>query len=76
MIEGKVIYVGGVLNFVIEYKYVIVVFLVGLYLLSCYFGNDDQVDEINEDLPSNEKIEQVLLQEACTAFYTGAGGFF
>ena len=39
-VEGKVIYYGGMLNFVINFKFVIVVFLIGLYLLSCYFGED------------------------------------
>lgn len=41
-IEGKVIYCGGILNFIINYKFVIVAFLVGLYLLSCYFEREKQ----------------------------------
>ena len=40
-VEGRVIYYGGMLNFVINYKFIIVVFLIGLYLLSCYFGKDE-----------------------------------
>ncbi len=40
-IVGKVILIGGILNFIIDYKYSIVCLLLGLYLLSCYFGKDD-----------------------------------
>ena len=39
-IEGKVIYCGGILNIIINYKFVIIAFLVGIYLLSCYFGKE------------------------------------
>lgn len=39
-IEGKAIYYGGLLNFVIKFKFVLVAFLIGLYLLSCYFGDE------------------------------------
>ena len=35
-VEGKAIYWGGLLNYIIKYKYVFVVLLLGLYLLSCY----------------------------------------
>lgn len=41
-IEGKVIYCGGILNIIINYKFVIVAFLVGLYLLSYYFDKEKQ----------------------------------
>ena len=36
-IVGKVIYNGGWLNFIIEFKFAIVGFMIGIYLLSCYF---------------------------------------
>ena len=36
-IEGKVVYCGGVLNFIINFKFAIIAFLISLYLLSCYF---------------------------------------
>ncbi len=39
-IEGKVIYSGGILNIIIKFKFAIVAFLIGLYLLSCYFEKD------------------------------------
>lgn len=41
-IEGKVVYCGGALNFLINYKFAIVAFLIGLYLLSCYFEKSEK----------------------------------
>lgn len=41
-IEGKVVYCGGILNFLINYKFAIVAFLIGLYLLSCYFEKSEK----------------------------------
>lgn len=41
-IEGKVIYCGGLLNIIINFKFVIVAVLVALYLLSCYFEREKQ----------------------------------
>ena len=40
-IVGKVIYSGGYLNFVIDYKYAIASALLALYLFSCYFSKKD-----------------------------------
>ena len=67
-IVGKVISAGGILNIIIEYKFAIVSFLLGLYLLSCYFGNDDENSEAQESdmeeledpgepIEENEKID-------------------
>ncbi len=39
-IVGKMIYSGGILNIIIRYKYVIIAFLIGLYLLSCYIEEE------------------------------------
>jgi signal peptidase len=39
-IEGKVIYCGGILNIIINYKFVIVSILVGLYLISWYIERE------------------------------------
>ena len=39
-IEGRVIYCGGILNIIINYKFAIIAFLVGLYLLSWYFEKE------------------------------------
>ena len=36
-IVGKVIYCGGILNFLVDYKYVLAAILLALYLFSCYF---------------------------------------
>lgn len=44
-IEGKVVYCGGFLNYIIKFKFAIVAFLIGLYLLSCYFEKDKKVSE-------------------------------
>ncbi len=41
-IIGKVIYSGGVLNILIDYKYAIGSGLLGLYLLSCYFSKEEK----------------------------------
>ena len=48
-IEGKVIYNGGLLNFVIDYKFAVASFLLGLYLLSCYFGKGDNSKNIKQE---------------------------
>ena len=53
-IEGKVIYYGGMLNFIINFKFVIAAFLLGMYLLNSYFcscndeGEDKDIKEANE----------------------------
>lgn len=39
-IEGKVIYYGGILNFIIKFKFAIISVMVSLYMLSCYFGKE------------------------------------
>lgn len=41
-IIGKVIYNGGILNILIDFKYIIATGLLGLYLLSCYFGKKEE----------------------------------
>ena len=38
-IEGKVIYCGGLLNFIINFKYALAAFLIGIYLLFSYLGD-------------------------------------
>ena len=39
-IEGKVVYCGGILNFIINFKFAIIAVLISLYLLSCYFEKE------------------------------------
>ncbi len=44
-IIGKVIYHGGILNFIIDYKYIIACGFLGLYLLSIFFENKNKKTE-------------------------------
>ncbi len=44
-IVGKVIYHGGILNILIDFKYFIVGGLLCLYLFSCYFEKKEKVQE-------------------------------
>lgn len=39
-IVGKMIYCGGILNIIINFKFAIIAFLIGLYLLSCYITEE------------------------------------
>jgi len=39
-IEGKVVYCGGILNFIINFKFAIIAVLVSLYMLSCCFEKE------------------------------------
>jgi len=54
-IVGKVILSGGILNAIINYKYVLAAGFVALYLLSCYFGENEEKIEISEDVNASEK---------------------
>ena len=44
-IIGKVIYHGGILNLIIDFKYIIASGLLGLYLLSLFFNTEKQKKE-------------------------------
>lgn len=44
-IVGKVIYHGGLLNFAIDFKYVIASVLLGIYLLSMFFKEKEKKQE-------------------------------
>ena len=55
-VVGKAIYSGGFLNFLIDYKFVIAAVLLALYLLSCYFGDDNK--ELKE-----EKLDNFLSEK-------------
>ena len=52
-IEGKVIYHGGLLNFIIDYKFAIISLFLGLYLLSCYYAKENSNDEMIIDNDDN-----------------------
>ena len=60
-IVGKVIMSGGILNFVIKYKYVLSVIVLSLYLFSCYFESDKKAKlEINDEI--NDNVDNDFLQ--------------
>ena len=44
-IVGKVYINGGILNIVINYKFVLVALVISLYLVSCYFGKEENLEE-------------------------------
>ena len=44
-IVGEVIYIGGILNFLINFKYAIASGLLGLYLISYYFEKSKKKEE-------------------------------
>ena len=44
-IVGKVIIIGGVLNFIVNYKFTLAGTFLSLYLISCYFDSDKDDDE-------------------------------
>lgn len=48
-IVGKVIIIGGLLNFIINYKFVLASLLLSLYLLSWYFDDNKDDEEIDEE---------------------------
>lgn len=56
-IVGKVILSGGILNFIINYKYVIVCILLSLYLFSCYFEKKNNNNEVYNDNNLNDSKE-------------------
>ena len=45
-IVGKVVLNGGILNIIIDYKFVLVGFLIILYLISCFIGKSNKEGEI------------------------------
>ena len=62
-IEGKVIYYGGILNFVIKFKFVLAAFLVGLYLLSCYFEDDKSLEIDDSNKVDEDKVNENIKAE-------------
>ena len=57
-IVGKVIIIGGFLNVIITYKYLLASICVSLYLISCYFLEKEEKE--NEDIEENNSEEQNL----------------
>lgn len=56
-IIGRVIYCGGILNIIINFKFAIAAALIGLYLLSCYF--EDEKEDNNLITEKNSEIEEI-----------------
>ena len=55
-IIGKTILIGGILNFVVNYKYIIVGFLLSVYLFTCYFDKSSKKED--EDEENSEEIDE------------------
>lgn len=55
-IVGKVILIGGILNFVVNYKLVIVAFMLAIYLFTCYLNGDkkEQGDKNEKEKEKNK----------------------
>ena len=49
VIVGKVIISGGILNIIVNYKFSIAAIFLALYLISCYFGKDEEDKKIDND---------------------------
>jgi len=69
VIVGKVVLVGGMLNYIINYKYSLAGTLLAIYLLSCYFGKErpkntkEEIIENKEKLvESKEKIDNIQIK--------------
>ncbi len=61
-IVGKVIFVGGILNTLIKFKYAIAGVLLGLYLLSYYFYKEKE-DENKIDIKEKKVIDKKVTKE-------------
>ena len=60
-IVGKVIFIGGILNIIVDYKFGIVGIFLAIYLLTCYYGvnddsknNDEEKENLEEKNPENK----------------------
>ena len=67
-IEGKVIYNGGILNFLIDYKFGIISLFLALYLFSCYYGSGDktkkeEIDKINDIVFVRKRLRKRIRPE-------------
>ena len=57
-IVGKVIIIGGILNFVITFKYFLASAFISLYLVSCYFLEKEEKKELLEKEKAIDKKEK------------------
>ena len=56
-IVGEVIYNGGILNILINYKYALASALLALYLFSCYFERKKEKNSFEEETAKKEKTK-------------------
>ncbi len=58
-IVGKVVFIGGILNVIINYKFLLVSIFISLYLVSCYFlDKEDNILE-NKNVIDNDKETKI-----------------
>ena len=62
-IVGKVIISGGILNYVINYKYIIVCVLLSLYLFSCYFGDGKEKEEPEIGTSDEKNVDEEIVDD-------------
>ena len=53
-IIGKAILIGGILNFIITYKYSLSGALLAIYLITCYIGKNKEEENKEENIEKNE----------------------
>ena len=63
-IVGKVIISGGVLNNIINYKYVFVCFLLSLYLFSCYFNSREKLDQNEQEINEKMNVDNIIFEDS------------
>ena len=63
IIVGKVIISGGILNFVIDYKFAIAGVVLSLYLFSCYFASSKDEKDIDNIFLENDSIKTEEVNE-------------
>ncbi len=61
-IVGMVIMSGGVLNTIINYKYVFVCILLSMYLFSCYFNSREKLNQDEEEINENVKEDNIVFE--------------
>ena len=62
-IVGKVIISGGILNYIINYKYIIVCVLLSLYLFSCYFGDGKAKEEPEIGTSDEKNVDEEIVDD-------------
>ncbi len=58
-IVGKVIYKGKILNFIMNYKYILVTLLLFLFIISDIINKEDKKKEVEEEINEEQAIEDL-----------------